>query len=419
MGDSKDGRLLDSPRVLDVTDEKGYLCGKMLADLGADVIKIEKPGGDSGRRLGPFYHDIPDSEKSLYWFAYNANKRGITLNLDTSDGKELFKRLVNTADFVIESFRPGYLDEIGLGYSVLSQINPRIILASITPFGQSGPYRDYKGSDIVAMAMGGLMYLQGDPDRPPVRISFPNAYNSACGDATVATLIAHHHREATGEGQWIDVSAQDSILVSAIFVIPVWDYSREILKRAGDAQVGLAAGIQTRVIWPCEDGFVCFRLRGGADGRKVNSLLTEWMASEGKADSFIREVDWSTFDLNTISQGTLDRIQESIAKFFTTHTKAELYRQAIEKRIFLYPVSTVKDILEDPQLKARDFWVTLEHPELDTSLVYPGAFGKATEAPLQVKRRAPLIGEHNGEIYIQELGLSRDELITLKQAGII
>ena len=148
--------------ALDLTDEKGFLCGKILADLGADVIKIERPGGDPSRRIGPFWGDIADPEKSLYWFAYNSNKRGITLNIETADGKEIFKKLVKTSDFVIESFPPGYMETLGLGYSTLSNIKDGIILTSITPFGQTGPYRDYQASDIVVMGMAGMLYLTGD-----------------------------------------------------------------------------------------------------------------------------------------------------------------------------------------------------------------------------------------------------------------
>ena len=151
--------LLAPYRALDITDEKGLMCGKILADMGADVIKVEKPGGDLARRIGPFYHDDPNPEKSLYWFAYNTNKRGITLDIETSDGQDIFKQLVKTADFVIESFDPGYMSSLGLGYADLEKINPRIIMVSITPFGQSGPYveQGYKVNDMIVWALGGHM----------------------------------------------------------------------------------------------------------------------------------------------------------------------------------------------------------------------------------------------------------------------
>ena len=174
--------LLPKIRVLDLTDEKGFLCGKILGDLGADVIKIEKPGGDPSRRIGAFYHDIPDPEKSLYWFAYNNNKRGITLSIETRRGQDIYKELIRNADIIIESFPPGYMDQLGLGYSMCSEMNPRLIMISITPFGQTGPYRDYKGCDIVCMAMSGFMYICGDGDKPPVRAIAPQAYLNAAAD---------------------------------------------------------------------------------------------------------------------------------------------------------------------------------------------------------------------------------------------
>ena len=176
--------MLSTYRVLDLTDEKGLLCGKLMGDLGADVIKIERPGGDAARQLCPFYHDEPDPEKSLFWFALNTSKRGITLDIETLDGQGIFRRLVEDADFVIESFPPGYLDKLGLGYSDLEKINPKVIMVSIAPFGHTGPYKDWKTSDIVAWAMGGQMAPCGEPDRPPYKVSYHSqAYLNAGLDA--------------------------------------------------------------------------------------------------------------------------------------------------------------------------------------------------------------------------------------------
>jgi crotonobetainyl-CoA:carnitine CoA-transferase CaiB-like acyl-CoA transferase len=205
--------MLSPYRALDLTDEKGLLCGKILGDLGADVIKIERPGGDRARRTGPFYHDDPHPEKSLFWFALNTSKRGITLNLDSVDGREIFKRLVEKADFVIESFAPGYLDGLGLGYSDLEKINPGVILVSITPFGQTGPYKDWKTADVVAWGMGGEMAPYGDADRPPVHFSHHSqAYLHAGSDGAQGALTALYQRHLTGEGQHIDVSIQESVV---------------------------------------------------------------------------------------------------------------------------------------------------------------------------------------------------------------
>ena len=159
--------LVRSPRVLDLTNRNGHLCGRILADLGADVVKVEQPGGDPDRCIGPFYQQNLNRERSLSWFAYNANKRGITLNLDSGDGEKILKTLARKADLLIESFPPGYMDELGLGYPTLSEINPRLVYTSISPFGQTGPYKNFKASDLVVMAMGGLLYMTDVPEKRP------------------------------------------------------------------------------------------------------------------------------------------------------------------------------------------------------------------------------------------------------------
>ncbi len=200
--------LLSKYRVLDLCDERGALCGKILGDMGADVVKIEKPGGDRCRDIGPFYGNTPHRERSLFWFAFNNNKRGVTLNLETSAGKRIFGELVKRSDVVLESFEPGYLDKIGLGYEALRTINPKIVLTSITPFGQSGPYAGYKGTDMVVWALGGLMNLCGDADRPPLQVSLPQSFIAASTYAAEGTMIALYERGNSGLGQHVDLSAQ-------------------------------------------------------------------------------------------------------------------------------------------------------------------------------------------------------------------
>jgi crotonobetainyl-CoA:carnitine CoA-transferase CaiB-like acyl-CoA transferase len=226
--------MLSPYRVLDLTDEKGLLCGKLLGDLGADVIKIERPGGDPARHIGPFYHDEVDPEKSLFWFAFNSSKRGITLDIESPDGQDIFKRLVKGADFVIESFPPGYMDNLGLGYKALEALNPAVIMVSITPFGQTGPYKDFKTSDIAAWAMGGQMYLLGEEDRPPIRISHHSqAYLHASCEAAVGATLALSYRTMTGKGQQVDVSVQASVARLAYGATLMWDVLKEINRRGG------------------------------------------------------------------------------------------------------------------------------------------------------------------------------------------
>src|SRR5918911_2567464 len=271
-------------RVLDLTQAIGWTCGKLLADLGGNVIKIEPPGGDQGRRHGPFYHDIPHPEGSLAWFSLNTNKRGITLNCDSADGQLLLRTLVQDADILLESFPPGFMETRGMGFRQLSQLNPRLIWTAITPFGQSGPYGEYHASDLVGMAMGGLMYVCGDADRAPVRMPPSQAYLQAGLQAAVAALLAIHYRGRTGEGQFIDVSMQEAVSCTIIPTRQYWDLNHVISERAGASR---AFGEQRRrIIFPCRDGYVA--LMGVMNSREWGPMV-EWLRSEGMAEDLADE----------------------------------------------------------------------------------------------------------------------------------
>jgi crotonobetainyl-CoA:carnitine CoA-transferase CaiB-like acyl-CoA transferase len=415
--EQKTGGMLGPYRVLDLTDERGLLCGKILADLGADVIKIEKPGGNLARSIGPFYHDIPHPERSLFWFAFNTNKKGITLNIETADGKDIFKRLVKSADIVVESFDPGFMDRLGLSYPELSKINPGIIMTSITAFGQTGPYSNFKVSDIVVFAMGCLMSQCGDPDRPPVRPACPQSFLNAGADAAVGTMVALYYRELTGEGQYVDVSAQEGLIWSTGENVLEWDIVKLSAKRPGHEFLR-PSGVHTPVIWECKDGYVSMLLFGGQPGAKTNRRLTEWMDSEGMAPDYLKNKDWENWDWERISQEELDSVVEPIARLFKAHTKAEIQAEAVNRVIQLYPVANSEETTTNSQLAARDFWVNIEHDELGDTITYPGAFAKFSGTPIKNWRRAPLIGEHNEEIYIKELGFSKEEFSLLKARGV-
>jgi len=390
----------------------------VLADLGADVIKIEPPRGDPSRIVGPYYQDEPDLQKSLYWFAYNSGKRGITLSLETSDGRELFRRLAATADFVIESFSPGYMESLGLGYSALKDTRRRIILASITPFGQSGPYRDFKTSDLVSMSLGGYVYLIGDHDRPPVRIGFPQAYLHGGMAAACGAMIAHHYRELTGEGQWLDVSIQEACALVPTDSYNFWEMCGLIEERHGPIRLRPETGARMRRVWKCKDGYVNTELYGGVLAGSFTTPLVAWMDEEGMAPGYLKEIDWSSFDYSTATKEEVDRIVEAVGRFFLTHTKQELWEGGIKRRCVVYPVASPKEVLENIQLTARGFWVAIDHPELGKPITYPGPCVRLSESSYGQLRRAPLIGEHNQEIYA-ELGLSREDLVVLKQANVI
>jgi len=231
--------LLSPYRVLDLTTERGLLCGQLLGDLGADVIKIEPPGGSPARRLGPFLDDQPHPDRSLYWWAYNRNKRSITLDIDRPEGRDLLKRLVPSADFVIESFNPGEMAGRGLGYDDLAALNPAIIYTSISAFGQDGPKATYADSDLILMAAGGPLILTGDDDRPPVRLSVPQAYLHASTDAAVGALVAHHESILSGRGQHVDVAAEESVaMATQSYVLAASLGSVEARRMSGGVKIG-------------------------------------------------------------------------------------------------------------------------------------------------------------------------------------
>jgi benzylsuccinate CoA-transferase BbsE subunit len=419
MISSEKESCLTGLHVLDLAQGGAQICGKIFADLGADVIKVEPPGGDRSGRIAPFYKDIPDPEKSLFWFAYNTNKRGVTLDISTADGREIFKRLVRTADFVIESFDPGYLDSLELGYIALSAVNHRIILTSITPFGQTGPKAHYKGCDLTGWACSGGLYATGDPDRPPVWTSFPQPYLHAGAEAYVSSLIAHWYRLKTNEGQHVDVSVQDTFEVSTDEVHTLtYEMTGHVYRRRGDRK-GLGGGPGGHQLYPCKDGFIALRVLVRAGSSNVVGLV-KWMEEEGMAPDWLINYDWlHNYDMSRITQEEIDRIDQALIEFFMTKTKAELLEQAIKRDMQIAPVCTPEDIYNSEQWKARNLWVDVEHDELGCTLKYCGLFRNFSETPGEVKRRAPLIGEHNLDVYEGELGYSREELGILRSSGVI
>ncbi|MDP6180490.1 MAG: CoA transferase, partial [Desulfatiglandales bacterium] len=267
--------------VLDLTDQKGWMCGKVLSELGAEVIKIEPPGGDPGRNTGPFFHNTPDPERCLNWFAYNSNKKGITLNIESQRGRDILTQLVKRADIVLESFSPGYLESCGLSYLQLRQLNSRIVLTSISSFGQTGPYKKYKSCDLIAMAMGGFAYVCGDADRAPVRISIDQANANAGVHAAAGSLMGHRLQKLNGEGRWIDISIQECITRALYVELAYWDALGEVPVRTGPRRRRMASYL--RDLWPCKDGHLGFRILGGRLGAGTLKALSQWMESEGMA----------------------------------------------------------------------------------------------------------------------------------------
>ncbi len=414
-----DMRLLSPYRVLDLTDESGWLCGKILGDLGADVIKVEPCGGDAGRNRPPFFHDERDAEKSLPWLAYNASKRGITLDLDSTEGRALFKRLAAKADFIIESSPVDYLAAREIGYAALSALNPRVVMTSITPFGQTGPYARYRGSDLIAMAMSGFMYLVGEPGKPPLRVTLPQAAMWTGMYAAGGALIAHYRRQKTGRGQHVDVSMQAGILWALANAPAFWSLGRANLHRAGSLIVGRNInGAKMTAVYPCKDGYINFIIYGGEAGKRSNEGMVEWMAEQGVAPDWLKQKDWGAFNVATCAQEEIDAIEKHFGAFLRERTKAEFSCEAVKRGILGYPVADARDIMNDEQLQARGFWQTLDCGEMG-ALNFPGAFAKFSNGACGIQRRAPRVGEHNREIYVGELGLNESELERLGREGVV
>ena len=396
--------LLAGLRVLDLADEKASFCSKLLADMGADVIKLERPGGDDSRWVGPFCGNVPNPEKSLSFWHDNTSKLGITLNLESKDGQGIFLKLASKADVVVETFPPGYLEKIGLGYEVLSKKNPRLILASVTGFGQNGPYKLYKSCDIVASALSGQMYVCGTPETPPLKPYGQQSYYTVSLFAAVGILIALRERNRSSSGQHIDVSLQEAVAATLEHVMVRYFYENVVSKR----QEGLHWN-STACLLPCKDGYILINFGVREWGTLVELLDSEGMVADLKEEAW-REEDYR--------RQHVDHIIEVLTRWAMSHTRAELFELGQLMHFPWAPVSSLQEVFGSLHLKARNFFIPVGHPEAGTSFVYPGSPYKFSYSPLSVLRRAPLVGEHNAKVY-HELGLSSEELSRLSSAKVI
>ena len=289
-------------RVLDLSGPMGVYCGKLMADMGADVIKVEPPLGDAMRQDGPFVSDQESPESSLDWLHFNTNKRSITLDITSADGAALFRRLADRSDVLLESSPPGYMDSLGLGWNDLSIENPGLIYASLTPFGQTGPYKDYKASDLIGFAMGGYMFVTGWPHTPPTRLWGSQAYHTVSNRAYIAILLAVYHQMATGQGQRIDVSMQEAVVATTEHVNTVYSYEGIPAVRCGFRHGG-----QFVATWRCKDGYVSIT----TNTQKAWDDLRAWMDRDGMAGDLMEERYNDRFILRgDLSQHIEDLIQE-------------------------------------------------------------------------------------------------------------
>ena len=414
--------VLQGVRVLELGGEFGAWCGKLLGDMGADVIKIEPPSGDPTRAYEPFYKNRPDPNGSLYFWHYNTSKRGVTLDLESDAGRDLFRRLAARADAIVESHPPGYLDSLGLGYAEIAKLAPSVVMASISPFGQDGPYRDYAATDLTALAFGGPVWSCGYDDHsiPPVRGGGNQAYHIVGHFAVMGIMTALIHRQFTGVGQYLDANMHAAANVTTEGASVNWLVAGDTVQR----QTGRHAAVL-----PSPDGQVMCR-----DGRYVNVgigarteeqwiHLIAWLDEEGLIDDMAEYLSYPSRaamqrgDENARRQQM--RVSELTRELARKSDADALFKRAQSLGFQWGIVNAPEDVLADPHFQARGFPVEVEHPELGETFTYPGAPYQLPKAPWTIRRRAPLLGEHNAEIYTGELGLGADEVAALGDQGVI
>jgi len=395
-------------RVLELADASGVYCGKLLADMGADVIKIEPPGGDPTREIPPFWGDRPDPERGLFFLYTNTSKRGVTLDITRPPGQELFRALARTAELVVETFPPGRLDDLGVGYEALRRAKPGLVLTSITGFGQTGPHRSFASSDLVASALGGAMYVTGEQDDPPVRLAGFQALITASTFAAVSSMIALHHSAASGEGQHVDISCQETTAsVSHICGAGKWREDGILPRRRG---TGLFASVPSGA-YPCKDGLVYLMVNRPLHWKALAQWIHEVTGN--------REVLDPMFEGPSSSRQPYRELVDLFVSDFTSQLGVdEVYHEGQRRHIAFTPVNTAAALTRDPHLAARNFFVELDHPGAGR-LRYPGAPYRHTETPWAIRSPAPRVGQHNEEIYAGELGIGSERLRALEQDGII
>lgn len=405
-------------RVLELADEKGQFCGKLMADLGADVIKVEPPGGQKARAVGPFVGDVPHPDRSLSFWHYNTSKRGVTLNLETEEGRALLRRLAATADVVLETFPPGYLPSLGLGYDDLKQANPRLVMCSLTPFGQTGPWSNFATSDLLHMAAGGQMascgYDEADvPNAPPIAPGGGNAWHMGCHYAYIAIVAALVFRTASGQGQYIDASVHDACALTTEGGVAQYIYNAQVVRRQTGRHASPTKTPSTQ--FRCRDGGYVNMLMGLRVGPRQFRTLVEWMDGRGLAQDLTDE----RYQDPAVLRESMPHIHKVVTDFIANLTQDEAYHGFQERGFAMGAVRAPEAFVDDPHLRDRGFFVAVEHPELGRTFTYPGAVAIYNKTPWGIQRRPPLVGEHNEEVYCQELGLSRGELVVLAEAGAV
>ena len=380
-------------RVVDLTDETGHLAGRILADLGAEVLKIEPPGGDAARRLGPFIGGEPHPDAGAQWLARNLGKRSVVLDLDAAADRERLQALLREADVLLETCTPAARERLGLGADALRALNPRLVSCSITPYGRSGPKAELRGSDLTALAASGNLFMTGDADRAPVRCSMPVTHYHGAAEAALGVLFALWHRDRTGAGQQVDVALQELMLMPSMTnPAQAWVQGNRGQRSGNFNRVGQT--IQQE-IWPCKDGFVSFALRGGPARIPGLIAMTKYMDEHGMAPPVLKDRDWTKYNNNLLTQDEVDAIAAPFAAFFKTKTMQELYDAACSRRLMLAPANTEREVLQSRQLAARKFFTErAPSPARRERVRLPSRFAEFPQA--RVGERAPTLGDATG-----------------------
>jgi crotonobetainyl-CoA:carnitine CoA-transferase CaiB-like acyl-CoA transferase len=401
--------FLPKYRVLDLADEKGAYCGKLLGDLGAEVIKVEPPCGDKMRLRGPFFKNDVHLEKSLFFLYFNTSKGSITLDIESAAGQEIFKKLVKKADAVVESFPVGYLARLGLDYSKLKKVNPKLVMTSVTPYGQKGPLSGYKAQDINIMAMSGYMQLVGEPDQMPLVLGGEQSFYPGSQFGAVGTMAALYYRDAVSKkGQHVDVSMQEAMISywQEQTPVPMWQKTKENNTRVGvmDAMVTPCG------LYPCKDGWISLCVVTPQEW----DTLAQWIHEVTGDDEVLKqEYKGGLIDRMPVR----DMVNVMVINFTEKLNGRDIFLEGQKRKLVVMPVNDVPSLLKDTQLNSRNFWVELNHPvvgklKYPRGALYSDAIGSPTKA-------APLLGEDNERIYTKELGYTKEDLAVLRATGVI
>ena len=395
-------QILDDVVIVELAQGvAGPLAGKLLSNWGAQVIKVEPPEGDSSRRMGPFPDDVPDPNASGWFLDLNTAKKGITLDVTTPSGREILKRLLVDADVFIEDLPAETQEAMGLGYEALAQLNPRLIVSSITPFGKRGPYAGYKATDMVLQALGGYMSVNGDPERAPLQIPLEHGLYMAGRQVALATMMALHYQRETGQGQHIDTSALECVLMEPSFMMLWYTYLGGIEGRGR----GYGLRVVDGDLKECKDGWIALT----ADGGNPWSAFAPFFGAPELADE--------KFASRTGRRDHRKDLEALVEPALRKREKMELFDAAVKNRFVFGPVQTPEEVLRCPQLGARGFFREIDHPRTGP-MRYPGpGMSFAGHAPTTAP--APCLGQHNADVYCDRLGYSREELTRLRNLGIV